>query len=465
MIVTPSYFLYLPDVSCGKELQDISAFPGEDAYEEGCKIFNQAYADIKPAFVAFPRSNQEVQRCLQCSEMHAVPCVVKSGGHSSAGYSTVTSPGYVINLAKMNAISSIGGDDVNKTVLIQAGAKWGEIYAKMSTSQLIVGGQCPSVGVAGLTLGGGYGILSRKYGLAIDSVVSMTMVTANGSEVVVANSTTNPDLFWALRGGGGGNFGIVTDITFETYSVDHEYSNYVLGKLQFEAGAKSQEALIVVGELNSELPHKLYLRISILPTKELVLQSIFFGDLDNACRHLAPIMNLEKDTTFSNFRSYYDLIRELEEMVHFASTSGLPEVQRGCIIDKVDESFVKTIFSLDIPEECPIYFMHLGGAIAEVEPTASAYYYRNGQFVFYFECHHDSEEKERLCRAFGVELFLRLGSEGHCIGNYVNTMDRDLQDWEVKYYGGNYPRLLEIKKRWNPVGSGYFHFPQEIGSI
>lgn len=293
-------------------------------------IFNQAYADIKPAFIAFPECIQDVQKCLQCSNAHSVPCVVKSGGHSNSGYSTIdgsVNDGFVINLAKMKGVSV--KDD---TVVVQAGCRFKDVYETLNGShQLVTGGLCPFVGVGGYTQGGGYSGLSRKYGLAIDNVISMTMVTALGSRVVVANATTNSDLFWALRGGGGGNFGIVTDITFKTHT--SEYSNYILGSLSFEAGAKSQEALSVIGRINSQLPQELYLDISVSSNRQLHVSPIFLGSLADAKVALKPITDLATEVSYANYSSYYTLAHEFATHGGYdEGTSGNPELLKGCIL-------------------------------------------------------------------------------------------------------------------------------------
>lgn len=445
---------------CGEELKDISAFPGDAQYEEGCVIYNQAYVDTKPAFVAFPETVPDVQKCLQCSSKHAVPCVVKSGGHSNSGYSTIDGSkdgGFVINLAKMNAISVENG-----TLIVQAGARWKNVYDKID-DLLVTGGLCPFAGVGGFTLGGGYSGLSRKYGLAVDNVVSMTMVVVNGDRVVIANDTVNTDLFWALRGGGGGNFGIVTDFTFKTHAAD--YSSYVLGSLSFDAGAKSQEALSMIGRINSQLPREMYLDISISSNKKLSVFPIFLGSSADAVVHLQPILNLASRSSFSNFSSYYSLAYKLAaDSGYDEVTSGKPELARGCIIETLSEDLVEALFKFDTPKECMLLFMHLGGAISGVKPDETAYFYRSGEFDNYIACRYIGNEQKESVEKYLDHVYSTLEESGYCIGNYVNDMDRKLLNWKEKYYGANYQRLLEIKNKWNPVGSGYFHFPQEIGS-
>lgn len=386
-----------------------------------------------------------------------MPCVVKCGGHSLAGYSTIDDYGFVINLSKMKSVSVGSG-----TAVVQAGALWKDVYSKME-NQLVTGGLCPSVGVGGYTLGGGYSALSRKYGLAIDNVISTTMVTASGDSVVVANDSTNPDLFWALRGGGGGNFGIVTDFTFKTHPAN--YSSYVLGSLSFEAGAKSQEALTMIGKINFQLPWEVYLDIAVSPNKELSVFIISLGNNSDATGLLQPLIDLASGTSFLNFDSYYSLIDELaKEKGYDAEASEIPELLRACIYEVLSKNLVETLFELDTPEECMYSFMHLGGAVSEVKSDETAYFHRSGNFENYIICRYVSEEQKERVEEFLDNTFTILEDGSHCIGNYVNDMDRRLLNWQEQYYGTNYHHLLDVKNKWNPVESGYFHFEQEIGS-
>ena len=443
--------------TCGKVLKDISAFPGEKKYEEGSVIYNQAYADIKPSFIAFPETVKDVQRCLQCSAANAVPCVVKSGGHSSAGYSTIDGSGFVINLAEMSGVNV--SDD---NLVVQAGAIWSNVYEKIDSSLLVTGGACPSVGVAGYTLGGGYGILDRKYGLAIDNVISMVMVTVSGDRVVVASDISNPDLFWALRGGGGGNFGIVTEIAFKIHKAT--YSNYVLGSLSYEAGTKSQSALDVIGRISLELPREMYLDLAISSNKELHIFSIYLGSYEDAVDYLKPITDIASEVSFTNYSSYYALAHQFSGKGGYdGHISNGPEVLSGCVID-IDEKVADIMFTSNIPEDCVFAFMHLGGQINETPPTATSYYHRKGEFYTYIPCNYNGKEEEEEVLQFQYDFFNTLRQDGYCLGYYVNDIDKHLVNWQEKYYGDNYPRLLEIKNLWNPIGTGYFHFPQEIGS-
>ena len=381
------------------------------------------------------------------------------GGHSNSGYSTINDSGFVINLAKMNGIS-VDSDRIE----VQGGALWGDVYEllnEVNSQQLVTGGMCPDVGVGGYTLGGGYSVLSRMYGLASDNVISMRMVTANGSKVVVANESMNSDLFWALRGSGGGNFGIVTNFTFSTHTVT--YQNYVKGELKFEAGSKSLQALMVVEQVNAQIPYEMYLDILISSNKELTVSPIYLGSYDDALKYLKNLIDIASEAKFGNFTSYYTLLQTTDDNI-FRSSSGSPILQRGCILNKMDNATATILFSLDFPDGCEIAFMHTGGAIADIHTNKSAFARRQGEFDYYARCQYQSKEEETAAYDFEDKLYKLMSSGGHCAGSYVNDMDKFLPHWQDMYYGGNYQQLLDVKMKWNPVGVGHFHFLQEIGS-
>ena len=148
---------------------------------------------------------------------------------------------------------------------------------KTGSSYVVVGSVCLTVGVSGFTLGGGYSMLSRYLGLAIDNLVSVTMVTANGSSVVVANSTVHSDLFWALRGGGGGNFGAVTRFSFQLHPAQ---PNYVFGAIKFQGDGT--RLFLELLKTAPQLPKELHFEILIFPSQETILEPLYIGDFGDA---------------------------------------------------------------------------------------------------------------------------------------------------------------------------------------
>lgn len=231
---------------CLQELGDISVTPGSEEYETKTKIYNPAFAMEHPAFVALPTCVEDIQRCLKVATINRVPIAVRSGGHCFSGYSTIDSRGFVVS---MNSMKDINWS--TDSVKVQSGASWKNVYDHMDDSVLVVGGCCPSVGIGGYVLGGGYGLLSRRFGLASDNALSMTMITADGENVVQANPDKNSDLFWGLCGGGGGNFGVLVDVEFKTHPAPPMFTWM---SFSFHSTEQSELALKLIADSVNKMP-------------------------------------------------------------------------------------------------------------------------------------------------------------------------------------------------------------------
>ena len=439
---------------CGKELQDISAFPGDERYNQSLVIYNPAYSSLHPAFFAIPKSEKDVQRCLKCAYESHVSVVLRSGGHSEAGYSSIGSEGFVIYLTEMNRVVI---DDTTKVIHVQAGARWRDVYDKTGSDYLIVGGACPSVGVSGYTLGGGYSFLSRYLGLAIDNLLSATMVTANGSSVVSVNSTVNPDLFWALRGGGGGNFGAVTEFTFQLHPI---HPNYVFGFLTF-LGNQTSPMLELFGAA-ALLPKEVNLEVAIFPSQRSIMSTLFIGNYEDAMKVLKPFIELASEVDVKNYSSYKDVLEIVGK--DFPDVSSHPEMLRGCTIKAMTNQVANIFSEADVPSSCMMILDLYGGSIKGNAPNATAFYHRNASMHFFSPCQYSNQTEYAEVSQFEDKIFDSLMQGGHCAGGYINDLDPKVSNWQHFYYGENYKRLVEIKQKWNPIGSGTLHFHQEIGS-
>src|SRR6266516_1440176 len=187
--------------------------PGASGYEQARLLFNTRFDVVKPRAVVFCESTADVERTVRWARRHAVRIVPRSGGHSYGGYSTTS--GVIVDVSRLKGVAL----DRHGHAVIGAGARLIDVYDHLAQhGRTVPAGSCPTVGIAGLALGGGVGFASRKYGLTCDNLVEATVVLADGT-AVVANKRVHPDLYWALRGGGGGNFGIVTRLVFRTHPV------------------------------------------------------------------------------------------------------------------------------------------------------------------------------------------------------------------------------------------------------
>ena len=436
---------------CGEELRDISTFPGEERYNQSLVIYNPAFSHLHPSFFALPKTEQDVQRCLKCSVENFIPVAIRSGGHHGLGYSTLGSEGFVIYLSEMDQVVI---DDASKIIHVGGGARNSAIYEKMGSDYLVP--LCPAVGIGGFTLGGGFSMLSRYLGLAIDNLVLVTVVTANGSSVVVANSTAHPDLFWALRGGGGGNFGVVTKFTFQLHPAQ---PNYVFGVIKYQ-GDQIQDFLKLL-KTAYQLPKELHLEIKLLSEQALILKPLYVGEYSDALELLEPYIEIASSINLKNFSSYLAIHKLVGGPI--PAVSPLLEMMRACFLKEMSDQAVKIFSEIKVPKSCQITLDHFGGAINEIDSDKTAYPHRNASFYYYAHCWYSKATQYDKMVQFENELFDSLVQGGHCSGGYINDIDRQVSDWQHFYYGGNYERLVEIKKAWYLIGST-LDFRHAIGS-
>ena len=196
----------------GHDLSGPLVRPGDAAYTVSKRLFDPRFDSLRPAGIAYCRNPHDVATCLAFVRKFGVPVAARCGGHSYAGWSSTS--GLIIDVTRMSGVNVSGS-----TATVGAGTRLIDFYNGLAAhGRGVPGGSCPTVGIAGLTLGGGVGVVSRAYGLTSDNVQSLQIVTADG-QVRTCSSSQNSDLFWACRGGGGGNFGVVTSFTFRTRPV------------------------------------------------------------------------------------------------------------------------------------------------------------------------------------------------------------------------------------------------------
>jgi hypothetical protein len=432
--------------------------PGQPAYASARLSYNPLYDDRMPAGVAEVANAADVQQCIAFARKEGIRIAARSGGHSYAGYST-PDKGLIVDLGAMSTIRV----NADGTADVGAGARLADVYATLGAKGVCVpGGSCPSVGIGGLTLGGGIGVLARLHGLTCDSLLAADIVLPDGTLKTVS-AENDPDLYWGLRGGGGGNFGIVTSFKFKTYPAP----NIEVFMLQFPAGSVA-DVLAAWQTWVHNAPRELWSNciVSAGNPASCRVGGSFVGTaaaLDGllaklkAAARVAPIAS----GSYTIAKSYIDAMRYFAgcaklstAQCHLAKPGGAGTLER--------ESFVASSRIVSAPIADPakianllrayrgldLLFDSLGGAVSALAPDATAFPHRNAiaSVQVYKGC--DAAGRSAATREVG-EIQRALASiVGK--GAYANYIDPNQADWATATYGGNLPKLQALAAKYDP---------------
>ncbi|TML86225.1 MAG: FAD-binding oxidoreductase [Actinobacteria bacterium] len=274
--------------------------PSSSAYDQARLLFDTRFDTVMPRAIVFCESTADVQRTVRWAREHAVRIVPRAGGHSYGGYSTTT--GVIVDVSRLNGITL----DPDRRAIVGAGARLIDVYQKLALhGRTVPAGSCPTVGIAGLALGGGVGFASRKYGLTCDNLLEATVVLADGS-AVVANAHAHPDLYWALRGGGGGSFGIVTRLVFRTHPVG-QLATYAIEWPWPDAAKVVQAWQKLAPYAPDGLFSVLNLNSVVAGRARVTSAGQLFGSADRLRALVKPLANAGTSTRFTvTSRSYLD---------------------------------------------------------------------------------------------------------------------------------------------------------------
>jgi FAD/FMN-containing dehydrogenase len=441
---------------------------GAAGFSAAAHVYNERYDNVLPTWVARPIDAADVRTAVSWGVANGVPLRARSGGHSYAGYSTL-SGGLVLDLRNMRGISV---DVHNRTATVGAGAQLIDVYAALAARGLTIpAGSCPSVGIAGHALGGGMGLAGRNFGLTADNVLSAQIVTADG-QLRTANSHTNPDLYWALRGGGGGNFGVVTSFTLRAHPIPSTVAWFIV-EWPFSSGSDALAAW------QGWAPHAEPELTSIFHlngggSNPVRVTGQYFGSASALGRLLAPLTAVGGASVSTGSFGYLDM------QLFWAGCSPSPAALTGCHTEGtrpggtlMRESFqAKSDYvakplpaaarqalvqaaqaRAQLPGSGAILFDSYGGAINQVAPGATAFVHRRVLFCVQYLSYGG-----QAAWLQSTHSKMRPYVTG---GAYFNYTDPDLQGWQSAYWGANYPRLETIRRQIDP--HHYFNFPQAIG--
>jgi FAD/FMN-containing dehydrogenase len=421
--------------------------PGDEAYESERQVHNTALQGAPVAIVRVAGAD-DVAATVAYACRNGIEIAVRSGGHSVAGHST----GDDVMVIDMRDLRGLHVDLAAGTVWAGAGLTAGDVTAGLAEHGMAVPfGDTGAVGIAGLTLGGGIGWLARKHGLAIDALVAVEIVTANG-EVLTASATAHPDLFWAVRGGGG-NFGIVTRFQYRLSPVGE-----VLGGALFLP--PTRDALRSLVPIALEAPEELTTISFLMPVPpvafvpeehhgrpSLMVMFVYAGDPADGQAAIAPFLALAEPYALAAMPMAYPGIYELtkEGGTPHASTT------RSLFLEEIDDATVDTILSSfeTAPEGSMIQLRAFGGAMSRVHAGATAFAHRSAVAQVTIINSLAEAAANEAAIAWNRALFADLAPKAS--GVYVNFLEDEGQD-RVRdaYPAPTYERLARIKRRYDP---------------
>ncbi|MEN3145772.1 FAD-binding oxidoreductase [Neorhizobium sp. IRAMC:178] len=426
--------------------------PDDPGYDEARTIWN-AMTDRRPALIVQCFGCADVIHAVELARDNNLLVAVKGGGHNIAGHA-VCDGGLMIDLSPMNHVRV---DLAAGCVRVGPGATLADIDKETSAFGMVVPtGINSTTGVGGLTLGGGFGWLTRKYGLTLDCLMSCDVVTADG-RLLRASETENSDLFWALRGGGG-NFGIVTSFEFKLNPLGRQ----IMAGLVVHPFADARHVLAEYRKALEAAPDELtcwaVMRkappLPFLPAewhgKEiLALAMCYCGGMaiaEEACAQLRgigqPIADIVAPMPFTQWQQAFDPLLEKGARNYWKSHDF------ASLSDATIDMLLQAIGKLPGPE-CEIFIGHVGGAAGRVPSDATAFPQRSSHFVMNVHARWRDASMDKACIAWARDLYEK--AKPHAIGTaYINFMPADETDRVEAAYGGNYQRLSRIKKIYDP---------------
>ena len=416
--------------------------PSDSDYEQARRIWN-ASIDRHPGLIVRVRGTADVVETIRFARANDILVTVRGGGHNVAGRA-LCDDGLVVDLSDMRAVIV---DPTARTVRVQGGATLGDLDRETHAHGLAVpAGIVSATGIAGLTLGGGVGWLVRRYGLSCDNVLSMNLVNADGA-VLTASADENPDLFWALKGGGG-NFGVVTDFTFRAHPV-----STVLGGMLVWPRDRAGDVLRFYRDFMARAPEELTCYCALVTSPEgmpiVVALACWSGEIAKGEDALAPL------------RGFGPPVADMIEPMPFPAMQrildgGFPDgaynYWRSSFVHGLTDEVIDTIVDFGNRMESPLsatLIEYYGGAAGRVDPASSAFAQRAADYNIGMTAQWldptESAKHIAWTRAFYDAI------EPHAHGSHLLNFNSEASDAVVQAsFGEHYARLAEVKRRYDP---------------
>ncbi|MFE2646605.1 FAD-binding oxidoreductase [Streptomyces nigra] len=451
--------------------------PGDASWAAARQLYNTRFDHLKPAAVAYVAHTDDIRTTLAYARAHRLKVAIRNGGHSYAGWSSGDGR-LIVDVSRLDRIRVSGG-----TAVVGAGSKLIDVYRTLAAKGVTIpAGSCPTVGVSGLTLGGGHGVTSRAYGLTCDSLTRAVVVTADGKRLT-ADASTHKDLFWALRGAGNGNFGVVTELHFKTHPAPQSVTAYMSWPW-----SKAAAVIRAWQEWGPSQPDEIWSALHLggagaTPTVSVSAFSLgTYGELQNAVDRLAdgpggpgPARNvvLKRRSYEESMELYAGCSSFSDERCHLpgdtpgrSPQSALGRETYAARSDFFDRSLSAAgIRTLMRQMESvrggsgSIALTALGGAVNRVSPTATAFVHRRSRMLAQYIGSWRAGTSGTAVQSWltAAHEAMRPYASGAAYQNYT---DASLRNWRTAYYGDAATRLTKLKRQYDP--EGFFTYPQAL---
>jgi len=429
-----------------------AVFPDSSGYDEARSLWN-SMADRRPGAIIRVASEQDVVNGVQLASRHGLLLSVRSGGHNIAG-KALCDGGLALDL---RALNSVDVDSKQRHARVGPGATLGDVDSATQVHGLVVPtGINSTTGIAGLTLGGGFGWTTRKYGLTVDNLRSVRIVTADG-RVRIADRSEDPDLFWAVRGGGG-NFGIVTEFEFALHPLGpnvfagmivHPLSAAATVVPQYEAAVAAASDDLTCWTVLRKAPPLPFLPAEWHGKEVLVLAMCFIGNPDDGAAAVEPFQSIGTPVAESvGPMPFVDWQQAFDPLLtpgarNYWKTHDVRTFSREAV--RIIQQAVETLPS----DECEVFFGHVGGQMTRVDPVATPWPNREAHFAVNVHTRWRKPSDDAGCVEWARKLHKALSP--HAMGSfYVNFIPDGDEGLVAQAYGPNFDRLRELKERHDP---------------
>ncbi len=432
----------------------------EDERYATCKLGWNRGVEWSPYAIVYCQDEEEVKKVIQFTKANQLSLRIRSGGHHYEGYSSGDDV-VILDMSEMNDISI---DEEAQTVTVQGGVQNEALYQAVGAKGYpFPGGGCPTVGVAGFTLGGGWGYSARYLGLAIDSLLSVTLIDGKGNKLI-ASETSHPELFWALKGAGGGQFGVVTALTYRLPKKE-EKATWI--HLDFPNAAVEEKVEIIATwqEAFETMAPCLNLKMSLYYSNErgkgVFMTGICYGDEALTRKLLTPLTSINSHQVLQLKEAP---VIEVNQIIQDSHPPYEKYKSNGrFLMQALDKKAILELVRLIEEKPEGAYYTALswygmGGNITKVTKEDAAFYYRKARAILGLQAVWEDQTLAQPCRDWVLKGLEKVGQ--YTEGAFVNFPLAELEDYEKAYYGLYQERLKEIKKKYDP--ENVFAFPQSI---